>query len=89
MLIKVFDSGWFDPTGIILRDYSRDFESDEGTFIKTGSETFTTSYTDPGSGRVHTPVVTEDVGIYLPNKTPDKVAQEINKQIAKTREQYD
>lgn len=74
MLIKVFDSDWFDPTGIRLEECA----VDKGTIIVTGEhyvrDTTPSSTPKPDYRR-------EITGLFIDDKAPDEVAAEINKQL--------
>lgn len=71
MLIKVFDSPWFDPSGITIEKWDN---YSNGVWITRGVYTWSGRY---GGGEAE---VKPD-GIYIENKTADEVANEINKQL--------
>lgn len=79
MLIKVFDSEWFEPTGGRLV-YDGEWEDNRGTTLVFGINV----YENPEYGHSSSPVsqtISSYNGVYFPGKTPDEVAAEINKQI--------
>ena len=75
MLIKVFDSEWFEPTGIRLERY-RCLEMGTLIILNTQYVKDLNSYSSP-----HPHYMEKIVAIGIDDKTPDEVAAEINKQL--------
>lgn len=92
MLVKAFDSPYFDPCGIRLKSNPDDGEFTReggfGTFIIFGKHQ---EYNE-NRGHVNAPqdkyhTVTDC--IYIDQKRTDEVAEEINRQIVLTRRKYE